>query len=616
MSQSRPQHQLSPIEQELLTAALVSNQPSTQKRAPANHTALVTSEMDNTVSTMQNGDQSGSDDSFQPSGQSAGQYLDNDDSPYLGFDADADGDDLLEFDSIAQLIDDFPDDTSPFDSNERHEKRKSVEGMHDDDEGGGKRREGEGNTAKKPGRKALTAEPTTKRKAQNRAAQRAFRERKEKHLKDLETKVEGLEKATESTNQENGLLRAQVERLQIELKEYRKRLSWISNSGPGGNPGLGSSAPGAAARNSANSNQNEFQFEFPPFGGAAANQIGNPNSSNKALAQPTRSSTLPSKSSSFGVPGVVTRNVMPNSSMTIPGPSYRSVGNSPRNTSTASPPLPGTQSFAGSSSFDSYSALFSPSLLEASRQALVGYYPQNTVNTSNQTQRKDSDANGAGQNTPHFSTSSVANTDSPTSSYGSLQNCSSIGTSPEPSLSSPGQKGADQGLNTINEENQLSIGFGSSDVTSGLYPNSLDWFVQQNGGGFDPVLFGEYRESQDAVASQDFGAFFNDAFPLPELGSSEHVFNEATLVPSSAKTEFMAQVEAAQDGEEQGVRAEAPEKMMTCNKIWDRLQSMEKFRNGEIDIDNLCNDLKSKAQCSEGGAVVNQNDVDSILGSI
>jgi AP-1-like transcription factor len=42
---------------------------------------------------------------------------------------------------------------------------------------------------------------------------------------------------------------------------------------------------------------------------------------------------------------------------------------------------------------------------------------------------------------------------------------------------------------------------------------------------------------------------------------------------------------------------------------------MEKFRSGEIDIDNLCNDLRAKARCSEGGAVVHQKDVDNILGS-
>ena len=46
----------------------------------------------------------------------------------------------------------------------------------------------------------------------------------------------------------------------------------------------------------------------------------------------------------------------------------------------------------------------------------------------------------------------------------------------------------------------------------------------------------------------------------------------------------------------------------------DRLQSMEKFRNGEIDVDNLCAELRSKARCSEGGAVVDEKEVDRILG--
>lgn len=48
----------------------------------------------------------------------------------------------------------------------------------------------------------------------------------------------------------------------------------------------------------------------------------------------------------------------------------------------------------------------------------------------------------------------------------------------------------------------------------------------------------------------------------------------------------------------------------------DRIQSMEKFRNGEIDIDNLCSDLRSKAHCSGGEPVVHQKDVDEILGSV
>lgn len=40
---------------------------------------------------------------------------------------------------------------------------------------------------------------------------------------------------------------------------------------------------------------------------------------------------------------------------------------------------------------------------------------------------------------------------------------------------------------------------------------------------------------------------------------------------------------------------------------------MEKFRNGEIDVDNLCSELRAKARCSEGGAVVEEKDLDKIL---
>ena len=74
-------------------------------------------------------------------------------------------------------------------------------------------------------------------------------------------------------------------------------------------------------------------------------------------------------------------------------------------------------------------------------------------------------------------------------------------------------------------------------------------------------------------------------------------------------------------------------RLMTCNKIWfvimarvttdhtykyarDRLQSMEKFRNGEIDVDELCAELRWRARCSEGGAVVAEEDVDKIFEKI
>lgn len=154
------QFSLSPNQQDLLVAALASNQPSS-----LNKSSTVQKDQENKGAGRRNGYQSMTNDYFNPSPQktgTSGQFLEADDSPYLGYDLDADGDDQFDFDNSGQLIDDLPGDSSQVDSNDLHDKRKSIgDKEDDDDEGGGKRRESEGGNSKKPGRKPLTAEPTT-----------------------------------------------------------------------------------------------------------------------------------------------------------------------------------------------------------------------------------------------------------------------------------------------------------------------------------------------------------------------------------------------------------------------------------------------------------------------
>ncbi|RKP38827.1 hypothetical protein BJ085DRAFT_7128, partial [Dimargaris cristalligena] len=55
-----------------------------------------------------------------------------------------------------------------------------------------------------------------KRTAQNRAAQRAFRERKQKYVEILEDRVKELEDKQQSTEEENAQLAAMVEVLRSE----------------------------------------------------------------------------------------------------------------------------------------------------------------------------------------------------------------------------------------------------------------------------------------------------------------------------------------------------------------------------------------------------------------
>lgn len=93
----------------------------------------------------------------------------------------------------------------------------------------------------KPGRKPSTDTPSTKRKAQNRAAQRAFRERKARKVSELEVmleerKADGAEWEKEMSQwmgdlgRENEGLRKEIELLRKELTEAKEmRLKMVRN---------------------------------------------------------------------------------------------------------------------------------------------------------------------------------------------------------------------------------------------------------------------------------------------------------------------------------------------------------------------------------------------------
>ena len=68
---------------------------------------------------------------------------------------------------------------------------------------------------KKPGRKPNPASPAL-RKAQNRAAQRAFRERKERHLRELETTIKSLREKHHATTKELQTTQAMLDSFRVE----------------------------------------------------------------------------------------------------------------------------------------------------------------------------------------------------------------------------------------------------------------------------------------------------------------------------------------------------------------------------------------------------------------
>jgi AP-1-like factor len=543
-----------------------------------------------------------------------------------------------------------------------HDKRKSIEDDDGDEDGlEPKRREGEEKTAKKPGRKPLTSEPTTKRKAQNRAAQRAFRERKEKHLKDLETKVAELEKVSETTNQENGILKAQVERLQTELKEYRKRLSL--NSTIGRSPPLLAlqsyppNGPSAAA--------NTFHFEFPKFGSIPAGPLFDNGTSPASITPPVTSS-----SSNNSVQGVLARldstdgqispasNARASISSNASPSNHGSFSNGIRNRTSASPAFT-----------ESYGSILTTPTLNPLGHGSPGGYNMFTSNTSAEPLSMASTDNPTPQSRifqfNSNSNSSASPSASSVSQYGNGTN-SSCGTSPEPSHNSPATGSKDITLSTINEQGypggtttegeinfcaRLSMACGNTrdpqppalsksngssaptaeniaaTATAGVDQstslNGMDYFVNENGGQFDPILFGDYRDNNAAIIGDgDFtGGFFNDAMPNFDFATPFN-WNDLTgsnrtgLTPAVPKPNPLEQADVLTSADyenEEVVPGDDMSKLMSCHNIWDKLQERKDFQDGNLDIDGLCDELRAKAKCSESGVVIDQKDVDAAL---
>ncbi|KAI3320240.1 PAP1-domain-containing protein [Xylariaceae sp. AK1471] len=570
-----PNFILTPQQQNLLFRALTSNQLNNAKNDQGSLTpdSLTTSPAQNQKPTSF-GDSNG------PS-----------DSPFLDYDYDIGPDSSFDFDfandgqmdTQARMIGDLPG-SSPDDSdgakdnskasspeNESSDKRSHPDDEDEEEEveGGAKRRESDGKVPKKPGRKPLTNEPSSKRKAQNRAAQRAFRERKERHLKDLETKVEELEKASAATNNENSQLRAQVEKMTHELEQYKKKLSVVDNkSRPASGGSRGHSVFGSAAIQ--NINDVNFQFEFPKFGmfpGPTPTPIGGAK----------QTSPYPSPSSGRS----------PNSQTSPPEQSKaRNSANSSKS----------RQNSEGQQAKDGLSVKYSDIFSNSS--------PFDSTN-GNSTSRTSLDS-------AQFSLNG-ANTGSPSSSSNSVMGpSSSCGTSPEPFTQSPLGFKPLETLTTIGEEqpglsndNSAFGNLGNFDFTN------LDWLTQQNGGQFDPQLFGDYRDPQSNIlANTTFDdGFFNDAFDADFTTP----FNAPTLSsPKPAKKDICAEIDARKETEDTIVTA-ANGKLLTCNNIWEHLQGCPKVQSGDLDLDGLCSDLQKKAKCGGSGAVVDEQDFRAVM---
>ncbi|KAI9840455.1 MAG: DNA-binding transcription factor yap1 [Sclerophora amabilis] len=632
-STSLPDPYLSPDQRDLLLAALSSNKAEPNSASATNPQTGQGAPLNNERPGLSNGRPSSQIYGNLSAHKNMSQYTSSPvqydtpakshnsnpvlESPFLDYDLDLDFDESFDSEN-GTMIGNLPD-GSPDEEHDLHDKRKSIDG--EDDEGGGKRREGDDKVARKPGRKPLTSEPTSKRKAQNRAAQRAFRERKEKHLKDLEVKVDDLEKASEAANHENGLLRAQVDRLHNELAGYRKRMSL-------NNTGLPRSPPTARTNGSGLNDSNNFKFDFPKFGSAP----GSSTSTSGERAEPKNGK------------GVVFPGTGNTKSNSMPGVLDNNNNNyqqdvSPGSKNPATSGLSHNDDLSAKEGIEGLEGLFSPSILDSVNRSPSSDYMnrgQGGTSVTHSHRGGSESSNGQGLTPQSQGGMSLTTTTSPSASSGSHHGpTSSCGTSPEPSHQSPRiNKQSESSLNPISEDSQAQAAFyeygnlndsnlATTWPTTGDSINEqknpagditgIDWLAQQNGGQFDPVLFGDYRDSQDAFASADFGSFFNEAYPLPDLGSP---FGDTNTLAPLPKKDILQEMDAKINGDDEVAPSEDSSNMLNCTKMWERLQSSDSFKNGEIDMDNLCSELKKKARCSETGVVVEHDDLEKVLAGL
>lgn len=293
-----------------------------------------------------------------------------------------------------------------------------------------------------------------------------------------------------------------------ELKQYKQRVSVMTN--PKAIPREKVPFGSAAVNNLGDVN---FQFEFPKFG-----MLPGPPASKaqRSVSQPISPQSISAAS--------------PNGNMTqIKSPQQI------------------LQNAQFKDDLAKFSGIFSPSMSSS------------TTNASRASVDSGNYSVGAATSSPSASASSHSNTGP----------SSSCGTSPEPFTQSPmGFKPIDT-LQTIGEEhavnstsNQPFAQFTNVDLSS----TNFDWLAQQNGGQFDPQLFGGYREPQENVLSNpSFDDFFNDAldadFITPYNAPSPNISKNL----GGHKKNLIDEIDAQQNSlEDEPLK----KKDMNCNQLW------------------------------------------------
>ena len=430
----------------------------------------------------------------------------------------------------------------------------------------------------KPGRKPIETDPKSKTPAQTRAAQRAYRERKERKMKDLEDKVLLLEEQNIKVATESDFLKAQVDMLKQELARYRGTTDLLdlnSKLPTHTKPSVPRPQTNSSVSSDSTNSNNAVSADFP-WSDDTYNQSPNVEKYNASNNKDFPLPDLIGGSSSSTSPLNDNILVSPDS-----GNSISSGSNPP----TAYNPTPDFYKFE--EDIDP----FCSKLNEA-------------CGTKQDPVPKDLKANYASPFASKTTPAAKDNTDYVNDSFFNGRSTFDFDLS---------NNNTDP-LSFLNDKNfDVSLAF-SEDL--GSRNNGTTEKVET-----DPLAFLTTEESaydplKDSV-NVDFN--FNDFVKSSISGTDSTRDTVVSYSPEANLKDFTNRTPATEASDYSYTSGKndvleivpAPEKGLKCSEIWERITNHPKYT--EIDIDGLCLELKSKAKCSERGVVVNSTDVNQLL---
>ncbi|KAI9013858.1 hypothetical protein CLU79DRAFT_385194 [Phycomyces nitens] len=444
-------------------------------------------------------------------------------------------------------------------------------------------------------------DPKAKRKVQNRAAQRAFRERKERYVKDLETKIKQVQDshlfATSQLFQENQYLRSIIYRLETEnfaLKGMQINIpglenvcreqtehqdNWMANSIQS-QQGLFQAAPMPVNVGSMLPTQQQC---FPPLGSAPLAPRGKVQDSRNATIQPILAQPQPAYSS----------YPAPRAPRTVPVPIRPQQTQPPAQQFTFAVSTPAT--LRATSTTTSQKAI-SPAPIKPVRLYVDEHHPVTQI-------RREAQANPPSTSTP---TPVSTPTPTPTSTPAPIR---------EPS---PPQTDAQMSPETTHSSKNDSVYSHQSDnspssLLSFSHMDNYNIFDDQTNQANDPTLFIQ-EHTNESIEHFLSKPLFDTQGELNMLLMDKDPTTITPNTPSRSTPSPKLPLSPVLSVQRSDRREEAAEKgrqdMSTC-ELWQRLTQPDKLAH--FSVDQLLEVVKKSVQCADTGRAPDEWEMDKMM---